>query len=86
MVGQDIGCTVKPEAGDLGQDLAFVGDRCQDAIKGRNAVRGDQNATTIGVAGISGQVVAIAHFAEIGVGQFGNAGVGQNAHEASGRD
>ena len=55
MVGAKVGGGVEPEPGDLGQDLALVGDGGKDAVKGRNAVGRNQDAAAVGVFGVGGR-------------------------------
>ncbi len=68
MVGDEVGCLLKPEPGQGGQDAAFVGDTGrQDHVEGRNPVGGDNQQRIA-------EVVNIAHFALDKRGQAGNGG------------
>lgn len=60
------GCDlVKPEIGNLREDLAFARDAIRhDAIKGGNAVRGHEQQT----------VTQIKHFADLAAFKFADAG------------
>ena len=78
MIGANVGGVVKPEPRHLRQHLPLERDRGQDPVKRRNPVGRDQNPPRGLIRG-GGQIVAIAHLAEIGVRQFGNAGVVKNA-------
>lgn len=69
MIGADIGGVIEPETGGLGQDLAFEGDRGEDAVEGGDPVGGDQNPAVIG------QVITIADLAKIGVRQLRDTGM-----------
>jgi hypothetical protein len=84
MVGADIGCAVEPEPRQLRQHLTLERDRGQDAVKGREPVGRDQDAAC-GVLPVGGQVIAVAHLAEIGVRQFGDAGMVQHAGQVDHR-
>ena len=77
MVGANIGSMVELEPRHLRQHLALERDRRQNPVKCRNPIGRDQNPSR-GLGGRGGQIVAIADFAEIGVWQFGNAGVVKN--------
>ncbi len=77
MVGADVGGVVKPEPRHLGQHLALEGDRRQNPVKGRDPVGRDQDAPRRLILR-RGQIVTIPHLAEIGIGQFVNAGMVKN--------
>ena len=65
MVGANIGSFFKPVACCLGQNLPLIGDAGQNAVKGANAISGNDDAAAIG------QIVIFPHLATIVIGQIG---------------
>ena len=64
MVGDDVLGLLEPEVGDLGEDLALVGDRRgQDVVEGRDAVAGDDDEVLVA------WLVDVAHLASAQKGQ-----------------
>ena len=70
MVGDDVFEEVEPEEGELGEDLAFVGDSAaEDVVEGGDAVGGDEEKL------VAGEGIDVADFAARGEGKGAEVGL-----------